>query len=348
MYKKNELPVTLDVEFTENMGICVTLCILTTEKKYKNWIYTNYMMPVACMKDDDMFEYIIADCARYGWLSQTPYALMKFSFVSDSILKEVRDIVGLLIERINIERYCVLFLDNYYLPCELSYQREHFVHEILIYGYDMEERVFQIITYNHKIQSVKLAFGDLEKGYEAAFAYIKETDGWDECMLMQYSLIDHTKDCPFNKKQYWEKLQLYREGKMPEEVYFKRYLYQNYSKQDCFYGLKANEAMFLKMKKVKEMFIKGEDNKKYDLFRQYGPIHTYAEFHKALYKRLLYYDTIFPVGLKEKEMIKSYKRIVEECEIVRYLYLKIQVLIGWREDKKVIKTLDSIISKLEF
>lgn len=343
---KKELPVTIDIEFTENMGVCVPLCILSTVQGYRNWINTNYMMPVACMKGDDMFEYVIADGARYGWLGQTPSALMEYSFVGDIVLKDVRDITEVLVESIDIKRYCVLFLDNYYLSCEESFQKVHFVHEVLVYGYDMGAHIFQVITYGRKIHKAEIAFNDLKKGYEAAFAYIKDTDGWNEYMMMQYSLITHKKDYPYYKKDFADKLRLYKEGVLPEKVYFERYLYRNYDERDCFYGLKANEAMLLKMRRVREMFMDGDNEMKYDIFRQYRPIHTYAEFHKALLKRLEYYNSLFPVKDVAK-LVAQYKEVAEFSETIRLLYIKIKILLKRKNDNKIVGTLDALNDKLE-
>lgn len=346
--KKKELPITLDIEFTESMGISVPLCILSTVQGYRNWMNTNYMMPIACMKGDDMFEYVIADGARYGWLSQMPPALMRFSFVGDNILKDVRDIIEVLVESIDMQQYCVLFLDNYYLPCEESFQKVHYVHEVLIYGYDIGTHIFQIITYGRKIHKAEIAFNDLKNGFEAAFEYIKDTDGWDKYMLMQYSLINHKRDYPYYKKEFLGKLRLYKEGNLPEKVYFERYLYQNYEEGDCFYGLKANEAFLIKMKRVREMFSEGDDETKYDIFRQYGPIHTYVEFHKALLKRLTYYNSLCPRGIVTNKVLKKYIEIVNLIEVIRFLYIKLQIYSNQKyNEEKIIRILNAIIEKLE-
>lgn len=345
---RHELPITLEIEFTENMGVCIPLCILATETNYRNWFNTNFMMPIACVNKDTLFEYIIIDGVRYGWMSQIPAELLRFTYIGDVFLRNTSDIIKLIVDQIDYDWYCGLFLDQYYLPCESKYHKYHFVHELLIYGYDFERRIFQAVTYGNKLHKAEIDFDDFTQAYVSAFNYIADRGGWREYMLMQYSLIGHTKEYPFNRNEFVRKLKLYYEGELSQEIFWKQCLYMNYDADACFYGIHANNAMLLKLRAIQEKFYSSNEQSRYNIFQQYVPIHTFAEYHKALYKRLLYYDATSSTNVTGNATIKKYEKIVETCEIIRFLYIKTQILSERRDDIRITKTLTSIIDKFEF
>lgn len=349
MGESKELPVTLDIDFTVNLMDCLPLCIISAKDDLKNWVNQNFMLPVACMKPDGILDYIITDGVRYGANYRNPEAIVRHSFVCGNILRNVKDIVDLLIDRIEEDWYSILFVDRYYIRGTFAYQESHNLHEVLIYGYDKEQKLFHAITYARKMCLINISFEDLQNGFRGIYSILKyREEGWYEYTLMLYQCIKHTETYPFVRETFIRKFNSYRDGLFSEKEYFENLLYMRCGRQECFFGIKANEAVIMKMKSEKEMFMNAvTEQEKYSLFKFYSVIHTFSEFHAGFLKRLkvfIAFDNTYSVN---ENAIEKYEAIVRECEKIRLLYLKIEILLKKKDDDRIITTVDTAMRKLE-
>lgn len=349
MSESKELPVTLNIDFTVNLMDCLPLCIISAKDDLKNWVNQNFMFPVACMKSDGTLEYIITDGVRYGANYRNPETILRHSFVCGNILRNVKDIVDLLIDRINENWYSILFLDHYYIRGTFAYRAWHNLHEMLIYGYDKEQKLFKAITYNRKMCIISISFEELQNEFRGIYSISKyKEEGWHEYTLMLYQFIKHTENYPFVRETFIRKFGMYREGMFSEKEYFENLLYMRCERQNCFFGMKANEAVIMKMKSDKELFINAvTEHDKYSLFKFYSVIHTYSEFHRGFLKRLRAFTDFQNTDSVNEKAIEKYEAIVSECEKVRLQYLEIGILLNRKEDDRIIKVVDATISKLE-
>lgn len=343
-----ELPITLDIDFTVNMMDCLPLCIISTNERLKNWINLNFMLSVACMKPSGSLNYVITDGVRYGANYQNPEALVRHSFICGSALRGVGCITDFLIERMDMDWYGIIFVDQYYVEGTPSYQKKHYAHELLVYGYDKKQKIFNAIVYAEKMHTVRISFDILERSFWEVFSVPNFTEeGWYEYTLMLYQFIRHTEDYPFEKDKFVRKLDLYRKGILPDTIYFNKILYMSYEKQDCFFGIRATEALTAKMKLDRDRYINKLFKEKSILFESFSVFHTYAEFHKALLKKMKFYAEYQKIYSLNQEAFHEYEKIVRMSEQIRLQYLKLEVLFYRREDLKIIKTLDAIIRDLE-
>lgn len=344
-----ELPIALDVDFTVNLMDCLPLCIISANERLKNWVNENFMLPVACMGSGGALNYMITDGVKYGANYQNPEALVRHSFICSSALRGIGCIVDFLIERIDMDWYGIIFVDQYYVEGTPSYQKRHYAHELLVYGYDKNARMFNAIVYGKKLQAVRISFDVLEKSFWEVFSVPNFTEeGGYEYTLMLYQFVKHTEDYPFDREAFLRKLELYRKGALPDKVFFEKLLYMSYEKQDCFFGIRATEALIAKMKMDKDKFI----NKLYEeesiLFKLYSAFYTYAEFHKALLKKMVFYAEYQNIYLENEKAFQEYGGIVRISEQMRMLYLKLNVQFFRRDDLGVVRTLDAIIRDLDY
>lgn len=350
MKEGKELPITLDIDFTVNLMDCLPLCIIFANSGLENWVNQNFMLPVACLKSADSLEYIITDGVKYGANYQNPEALLRHSFICGSAMQNIECITDFMIERINMDWYGIIFIDQYYVEGLPSFHKRHFSHEVLIYGYDLKKRIFNAIAYARKMCAIEISFDALEKSFREVFSVPGFTEeGWHEYTLMLYQFVKHTESYPFEKDIFENKLAMYMKGVLPDYLFFEKLLYMRCEKQQCFFGIKVTEAMLIKVKSDKDLFINAiEKEEKYLIFELYSAVHIYAEFYKALFKKIKVYIRQQDICSESKEFVAKYGEIVKASEQIRMLYLKLEILAHKREDAKIEITLNSIIEKLEY
>ena len=344
-----ELAINLDIEFTVDFGHALPLCIVSSREKFRNWLLQNYMMPVMAYSDIDQFDCLIIDSMQYGYLSKIPPSLARFSFAGDDIMSNVEDIVGLVRHRIFKGWYCILFLDGFHIESMASYHREHFAHEGLLYGFDDEARRFQGVIFDNALKKVGISYNNVELAYKDAFQYIMERPGWNEYMLLQLKPVDGDREgYPYDVHYVLDKLKYYLDAQMTEADYYNELIYLKCGKEECYPGIRMNEAVLGMAKELKARFVEsGEDPEKYALFSQYHPLHSYSEFHKGLFNRIQYLagcrgNCRFSHNIEDK-----YSEIVSLCEKIRLCYLKISVMKNRKNDRGIIYTLENIINYAE-
>lgn len=147
--------------------------ILATDQKYLPWLYSNYIQ-LYCPED----------------LSVNPNAQLNF-FNSYFFLGTTQGIKGIktqgikrgliaknykggvqqfVIDNLSIGRYVYTWVDEFDIHIRPSYQRNHFFHDLLIYGYDLDKQIFHTLGYGkdrifgaqeipfHELRSMEVTF----------------------------------------------------------------------------------------------------------------------------------------------------------------------------------------------
>lgn len=82
------------------------------------------------------------------------------------------------------------------------FQKDHFVHEILFYGYDDVAESYKCYGYlRHSYQHFELSYEEVEKGFEDALRHIRELVGWHEYMFLTMDIVAHDEEYP-NRNDY--------------------------------------------------------------------------------------------------------------------------------------------------
>ncbi len=76
-------------------------------------------------------------------------------------------LIHILTENINKKFYSYLWLDKYEIPETDEYHKKHYVHPVLVYGYDETERVLFIInfTWNKGSYLQKVSYEEIKKAF---------------------------------------------------------------------------------------------------------------------------------------------------------------------------------------
>jgi hypothetical protein len=92
------------------------------------------------------------------------------------IKKESPDIINDLIYGLNNEHPVIIWVDCYYASIRKDmYQKRHYAHTWLVYGYDKNKEIFDIIEHNHKDNLTygkkEISFNELKDAYNGVFIH---------------------------------------------------------------------------------------------------------------------------------------------------------------------------------
>ncbi len=136
----------------------------------------------------------------YGANSPTQLAFDSYYFtwwehfkkeeIDNSLIKsQSNSIVKYIKSCIDKNRYIYLCVDDYYIPNRFCYKREHFKHDLLIYGYDDSSKSFLIAGYNNKghYSIDNLSFEDLVKANPEDFVLLSVNEKY----ALKYNKSDY-------------------------------------------------------------------------------------------------------------------------------------------------------------
>lgn len=150
------------------LGHAYVLGILLPYEYAKPWIHTSYtQLFISKHYLNDLQEYRLD---FYPDLmiaySNMPWLIYKHS---DKILLDQLgvDIHRYLITQLEREYYVVTYVDEFYIHNSICYQENHFVHDIFIYGYDLDLEIYHVAIFdkNRQFSLQEVTFEQFEQAY---------------------------------------------------------------------------------------------------------------------------------------------------------------------------------------
>lgn len=120
------------------------LSVMAQHPDFHNWFYTNYIQLcyyAASSKSKPILDF-------YQHNKNSP--LIREMYMAKTMVTPYTSLLTFLKDRIDEGNYIVTFSNEYYIPRRRSYQKHHYVHDILIYGYDSKKDIFEIAGFNDK------------------------------------------------------------------------------------------------------------------------------------------------------------------------------------------------------
>lgn len=142
------------------------LSVISKEDGYECWLYNNFIQlnyPIYAEKDGarlDFYTSLLWETCPF-----VSYQKLIRLFVD----KNWQDIVQFLVMSIDSGFYCRFVIDTYYVEAYDTYLNNHIVHDIFVYGFDIENKVFYVADnfkfgkYCHEIVSID----QIKNGYES-------------------------------------------------------------------------------------------------------------------------------------------------------------------------------------
>ncbi|MFF2885484.1 hypothetical protein [Paenibacillus sp. NPDC057967] len=170
MSMKKQLPIHLKPDIVSYSSHAKILSILATDDCFKGWFHSNYIH-MCCPKDFKSGNGIHLDFYMGPAKDFTFYPIHPWLF-SQVIKKDLingmtNNITEFVIQCIDLGYYVDIHLDQYYLPKDDEYGAEpvHFYHDTLIFGYDREQRTFDILGYTPFFRAETVSFEQLDQAY---------------------------------------------------------------------------------------------------------------------------------------------------------------------------------------
>lgn len=261
---------------------------------------------------------------------RNPFIQMKITssfFYSPSI------IVDYVINQITQRRYVKIQLDHFYLREYKAYNNEHIYHTEFIYGYDLEEKTFNVIGSSNLnmggFERKKITFADFVKAYEST-KKIKPFKTITSMAILEDKIYH------FNPKRCCEGLESYVNSK---QKILNRIVALNdrHSKHNV-YGINAyNELINI---------LKDEFNNDTFSFDSIKYLQAFADHKKIMLQRIEYLEKERYITKEQFDMIyEDYKSIVEEFNIIINLYIKLFLASSKNNAVKILSKLEQVSQK---
>lgn len=162
--KKKELQIDVP-EIKVYSYIAFPMSIICTKDGAEEWIFSNYINVYSRYNAETNFFENRYDVQFFEdenyylnkeMLSHTTFKLFNFSIIEG------------IISLINNQRYVVIYLDEYYIDFMPNYRKKHIEYEVLIYGYDIDNKYFKCISYGRDQYYKKrvIRFNDFLESFE--------------------------------------------------------------------------------------------------------------------------------------------------------------------------------------
>ena len=221
------------------------LSILSNYEYTYPWIFSNYIQL-----------YINKDF-RHDWgdfYFPFPYELRPSDtckwLLTKKIDRDVADskwgnIINFIIDSINSNNYVHTMLNSSCIPLAPNYNKEHFIHDVLVYGYDLKEEMLyfsDFIGVTHKYSFEKISFIDYTKAFNT-YGLATNQDYLNKLIYLYKlnSAHDYTfnYDYEFNIKNISNSIKAYLNSSVPE--YWD--IYNNENRDNIVFGIEIYDTL---------------------------------------------------------------------------------------------------------
>ena len=295
-----ELKVVMQREITTYLHRSLPLCVILAYDKYLPWYYNNFIQVFSNTESNGYVEinyledrdcYIeIADVVCLGY----------------HLLKNEKSILEFIIEKINMGYYLVMNVDEFYLPNKEEYQKNHFVHSSLIYGYDNNTKCLKAIGFNNQRLFTELTFeySQFTDAYENGKIHYKKDAPWCDWSAVQLIRPNSFEgEFPFSITRFINELEQYLFSKSD----LRRLYAFEYQPEQTEFGIKVYDVF------VKNLSNLLDGNMTID----YRAVHLLSEHKKCLYDRIGYVIYRYQLSGEITELHKQYVEVVQLWNEIR-------------------------------
>ncbi|RCX13842.1 hypothetical protein DFR58_11678 [Anaerobacterium chartisolvens] len=183
------------------------LAILLQHECCKPWFYSNYIQLEIDMSLYSQFNFF------YLWYNKNPW--FYHEMISKDTLEAINvDFIRLITASIDSKKYVETQINEFYIPDSKAYNKENFIHDVLIYGYDDATGFFNVLRYNNEgvLSESLIAFSDFLKAFMSAppsqsINFLKKREVYAYDFDIQW-VIQQIEDYLYSKNTY-ERLRMF-------------------------------------------------------------------------------------------------------------------------------------------
>lgn len=297
------------------------LSVLLNNEDAKEWFYCNFIQ-VKYIRDEGenrfFFNYSLGNLTKYFY--NVPFLEVR-SLSRQFCVKAINNIIDFLCNAIREGYYIMAVVDNYFLYTPIECRENHYMHILLLYGFNTDKRCFYSMGYNnHLYEQKEIRFVDFVKAITSVKGDNKDIR---DDYVMLYKLQDKSKikylqegynyfSYKFNCSLFRRSLKEYLDSVCSDEHF--NTFYEPAPKSE--YGISYYEALMEYVQKHIDGIYKGHI---YDV-----AFHGMLE-HKVVMVQRLKYIKDKKYILNIEDAIKEYEDLAEKAVIVRNMVLKYNI-----------------------
>ncbi|WP_218619011.1 BtrH N-terminal domain-containing protein, partial [Paenibacillus sp. P32E] len=276
------------------------------------WIYSNYLNMCLMESEKDCFLDFYAQSPEHHF---HPCFTDTQRLLRSTILKFIPDIVEFLKDQIRQDNYIWLHVNEYYIPGSPAYQKFTFPHAIFIYGFDDNEKRFNISGFleNRKYKCAYASYSEIENSfYDFGKTHI-DSDVTQHVNYMHLLKLHpkHHQGLPyqFDMKFIAEQIKDYYESKNLSLNYQSFYSHELYS--EWTYGIDILPRL------IEYYSLNLKDSTRMDI----RPFYTLYDYKKLMVARIRYIEKKKLYDIKPM-FSEGFTKLENKSESLLNLYIK--------------------------
>ncbi|MEK3793108.1 amino acid adenylation domain-containing protein [Paenibacillus sp. FSL R7-0204] len=305
---KIDLPVVLQEEVKVYLHRSLPLCIILAYDNYKGWYYSNYTQ---IFSQDDEHGHTELNYIE----PRDSYAdVSEVICLGYHMFRENEDFVDFVKNKLRHGYYLIANVDEMELKNKNAYQRDHFIHASIIYGYDDQKKSLQGIGFDDSgiFSYLEFAYDEMQRAFTSGKKHYKTSAPWCEWSAVQLvKPKTPDKKFVFNHRKFLMDLHDYVHS---VEDPYRLYTF-GYSEDKTEFGISTYDVV---IKRLKEKEQTGRST------IDYRAIHLIYEHKQGLYNRIRYLDDIFGFSTEVKKENQKLHELVEDINMVRIKWLSVE------------------------
>ena len=314
------LDLVPQTRITTYLAESLPLCVILADERVHPWFYQHYIQIYS--RTTKMGHLYVSYHEPLGYYGDVLHEV----WLTYDHLRGVEDIVSFLTEQVDRGCYLRVSVDEYYLSCKRAYNRSHFAHPSLVYGYDNDAGALLAVGFDADNLFGRITFGYDE--FRAAFAGAKfyenkaHGDFWVEKKPVRLWIPKRFhREFPFNIRNFLRELHDYTFSIGDPTRFGYEAIMTERSTGRAKFGLDVYGDVIAHLGNLANGIATID----------YRMIHLLAEHKKALHERLLYVLSRYGIEGRLASLVQDYQQVVAELERVRIIFGK-ETFRGFEKD----------------
>jgi hypothetical protein len=303
----NKLPTIMQKEITTFLHRSLPLCVILTDEKLYSWYCEHFINIFARVVDGHR---LVLDFLEHHEAHQAIVwdIILRFDLFAEPI-----DVISFIRNKIDLGYYVIANIDEYYLSEKSAYNKQHFIHPSLIYGYDNKTKQLMAIGFNavHSMERLVFEYDPFVVAFEKAREFYTQQPDDHVRAFQLIKLKPHYTSYSFDMGKFLNKIRDYLHSNGDNSIVYALTAHEK-RKEPIAYGMGVYDVIIDSLR--------NPDN--YQFSMDYFNIHMLYEHKKAIYTRLQYIKSNYNVKEEFDPLLEEYGEIVKEFNKNRLVKLK--------------------------
>ncbi|HEX3046203.1 MAG TPA: amino acid adenylation domain-containing protein [Bacillota bacterium] len=302
-----ELTVEIQRDITIYLHRALPLCVVLADPNLHPWYYEHF---INIFSATDSQGFLTLDYLEI----HAPYrdVIGEIALGAKQMERET-DIIQYLREQINQGFYLNIVVDEFYLPGKARYHKTHYVHHVLVYGYDNVKQKVKGLGFNNGGVFAELIFSyqAFAEAYEKGKQFYQDSAPWAFRTAVQLFYNNgFSSPHPFRIDKFLTELHNYLYSIGDEGLIY----YWRLKQEEVAYGLGVYELVLRHLQNL----LQGK------MTTDYRAIHLLAEHKKGIAKRLHYIINRYHISDLLLEPYQKYLGVVDQFNDIRLKFFDLQ------------------------